>query len=219
MESLVKCAKCGKKPRTLGANERKEFGATAGVTAETGGYSPSSALKQQSKNSPKNQSPRAATEKKSGSKKATIFDKLTDPKLYTGTHVHRFDEKGKGKGLNGRDAASGIEYGSGKVNDISQILRPPSKSATKPLAAYQVSTTHNEKGAAKAGIVSPKKKKDGSSIFDKLTDPKLYTGAHKLRFDTNGKGRGMSGRDAASGIDYGSGKVNDISQIVRSNLR
>lgn len=32
------------------------------------------------------------------------------------------------------------------------------------------------------------------SIFDRLTDPKLYTGAHKNRFDAEGKGKGIAGR-------------------------
>ena len=32
-----------------------------------------------------------------------IFDRLTDHRLYTGTHVHRFDDQGRGKGLAGRD--------------------------------------------------------------------------------------------------------------------
>eukprot|EP00941_MAST-03F_sp_MAST-3F-sp1_P002006 g2006.t1 len=35
-----------------------------------------------------------------------------------------------------------------------------------------------------------------TGIFDKLTDPKLYTGTHKHRFDKNGKGRGKAGRDS-----------------------
>lgn len=32
------------------------------------------------------------------------------------------------------------------------------------------------------------------SIFDRLTDTSEYTGAHKLRFDARGKGRGKRGR-------------------------
>jgi hypothetical protein len=36
------------------------------------------------------------------SKKAVI-SKLTNPQLYTGTHRHRFDKEGKGRGLAGRD--------------------------------------------------------------------------------------------------------------------
>jgi len=36
------------------------------------------------------------------SKADAITKRLTDPKLYTGTHVNRFDDDGKGKGLAGR---------------------------------------------------------------------------------------------------------------------
>ncbi|KAJ3199475.1 hypothetical protein HK099_003160 [Clydaea vesicula] len=38
-----------------------------------------------------------------------------------------------------------------------------------------------------------------NGIFDRLTDTSLYTGTHKLRFDENGNGLGLDGRD--SGID------------------
>lgn len=33
-----------------------------------------------------------------------IYDRLTDSSAYTGSHKHRFDEAGRGKGLQGRDA-------------------------------------------------------------------------------------------------------------------
>ena len=33
------------------------------------------------------------------------------------------------------------------------------------------------------------------SVFDKLTDPSLYTGMHKHRFDSSGQGLGIKGRD------------------------
>jgi hypothetical protein len=36
------------------------------------------------------------------SQKGSIFDKLTDPSQYTGTHKNRFDENGKGRGIEGR---------------------------------------------------------------------------------------------------------------------
>ncbi|KAJ9469687.1 hypothetical protein DIPPA_00115 [Diplonema papillatum] len=32
-----------------------------------------------------------------------IIDKMTDPSLYTGSHKHRFDEQGRGRGREGRD--------------------------------------------------------------------------------------------------------------------
>ena len=35
----------------------------------------------------------------------------------------------------------------------------------------------------------------GGNIFDRLTDSSQYTGAHKHRFDAQGRGRGQAGRD------------------------
>jgi hypothetical protein len=61
----------------------------------------------------------------------SIFDKLTDPSLYTGSHKHRFDEEGRGRGLEGRDSVSkGLGtgavlnyYGDGPVISIAQLVR------------------------------------------------------------------------------------------------
>lgn len=55
------------------------------------------------------------------------MDRLCDPALYTGSHKHRFDEEGNGRGLDGRDSVpkNGLgKYRGGKVESISQILRP-----------------------------------------------------------------------------------------------
>ena len=41
-----------------------------------------------------------------------IVERMTDTSLYTGSHKHRFDEEGKGKGLEGRDS---IAKGKGMV--------------------------------------------------------------------------------------------------------
>ena len=41
-----------------------------------------------------------------------FVDRMTDTSKYTGTHKHRFDEEGKGKGLEGRDS---IAKGKGMV--------------------------------------------------------------------------------------------------------
>ena len=35
-----------------------------------------------------------------------ILDRLTDSSKYTGSHKHRFDESGHGKGLQGRDTTA-----------------------------------------------------------------------------------------------------------------
>jgi hypothetical protein len=157
---------------------------------------------------------KATGKTKAGAGHKSIFDKLTDTSQYTGSHKERFDKEGKGRGLAGRDSLSkgGVgTYHGGAVHDISQIMRPnlhqsPAKGAN-PNAAKATESTKTapkKKGAAK-------KKKDGPSIFDKLTDSSLYTGAHKQRFDASGKGRGLDGRDSG-GVDRS--KVTDISQIV-----
>ena len=39
------------------------------------------------------------------------------------------------------------------------------------------------------------------SVFDRLTDTRGYTGTHKHRFDSGGRGRGLRGRDS-SDVDY-----------------
>ncbi len=38
-------------------------------------------------------------------KNSGVVDRLTDTAKYTGSHKERFDETGKGKGLEGRDTA------------------------------------------------------------------------------------------------------------------
>jgi len=247
MESLVKCAKCGKKPRTLDASARGKWkGETTGVTTVAG---PTSSLKttgstivnagptadvQATAQFANNLRPEKGDAKpKDGGTKGhkSIFDKLTDTSLYTGAHRERFDAGGRGKGMAGRDAASGVEYGGGTVHDLKQIMRSdgPAAASRAPAAAPIArqplpppgAANTNTGGPVGASAAKPKsgKKKPGASIFDKLTDPNLYTGAHKLRFDSSGKGRGLAGRDAASGIEYGSGAVHDLRQIMRPNIK
>ena len=65
---------------------------------------------------------------------------------------------------------------------------------------------------AKPVVAKKASKKKGGNIFDRLTDTKLYTGAHKHRFNADGSGRGKAGRTSAQG-------VSDISQLTRTNLR
>lgn len=49
-------------------------------------------------------SPRFIHEGKLFMHRGSVFEKLTDPTLYTGTHRHRFDERGRGRGFEGRDS-------------------------------------------------------------------------------------------------------------------
>jgi len=61
---------------------------------------------------------------------------------------------------------------------------------------------------------NPKKKSGSGDIFSRLTDPSKYTGAHKERFDKDGKGKGLSGRDMGN-----EGKVSDLSQLTRGRSK
>jgi len=58
------------------------------------------------------------------------------------------------------------------------------------------------------------------SVFDRLTDTSGYTGSHKERFNADGSGRGIAGRDApslgGSVPTYRGGNVKDLSQILRT---
>ena len=73
-----------------------------------------------------------------------IVDRMTDTSKYTGSHKHRFDEDGKGRGLEGRDSvakgkgmvpgsvASQTAYVSGYKGDGKYTASP--KSSPKPKA-------------------------------------------------------------------------------------
>ena len=56
---------------------------------------------------------------------------------------------------------------------------------------------------------SPKKSGGGGNIFDRLTDSSQYTGAHKHRFDSTGKGRGLEGRDRTA-VGRGTFKIEKL---------
>ncbi|KAL0476604.1 tubulin polymerization-promoting protein [Acrasis kona] len=127
-----------------------------------------------------------------------IVSKMTDASLYTGAHKSRFDEEGKGKGLEGRDS---IPKGTGSPSSpISP--KSPSKPST-PLSNPPTVT----------------KTQTSSGIFARLTDTSKYTGAHKQRFDEDGKGRGAAGRDiGGNGTGTQGGRVGDLSSMTRTYL-
>jgi hypothetical protein len=128
------------------------------------------------------------------SKADGVYSKLTDTSLYTGSHKLRFDDDGKGRGLEGRETVS-------KTSELSQIV---SRSAAN--ISTKTSTKRSPTKSMDRIDHTPKKKvetnlksknnlsKSKGSVFDRLTDTQQYTGSHKERFDSNGKGRGLAGR-------------------------
>lgn len=166
--------------------------------------------------------------------KGTIYDKLTDTSKYTGTHKHRFDEEGKGKGMSGRvdvhpaDNKRKNEYGSRSAlggsynnlskNSLSSMDQINGKSGLPKKSISKNSTTGSSPSIS--GSNSSLNGKNGNSVFDRLTDVKGYTGHHKHRFNADGSGRGISGRDSvpkgANPGKYRGGDVKDLSQILRT---
>ena len=75
---------------------------------------------------------------------------------------------------------------------------------------------------ASSGMRSGHRRGSAGEIFNKLTNPAHFTGAHKHRFDKHGHGLGLAGRDFVSkgrGTTPGranAGDVQDISQIMRT---
>ncbi len=126
-------------------------------------------------------------------KQPNIFDKLTNPDLYTGSHKERFDKDGKGKGLAGR------------IDDVAQKdLKTMVDTKSKINETKGISNKSNKKIEEE-----PKEQtKKQPNIFDKLTNPDLYTGSHKERFDKDGKGKGLVGRTDNVGPKQLSGMVN-----------
>jgi len=59
-------------------------------------------------------------------------------------------------------------------------------------------------------------------VFERLTDTRGYTGTHKERFDENGNGLGLAGRDTGNKGGgtippvYRGGNVTHLSQILRT---
>lgn len=153
------------------------------------------------------QPPRGVTPTKT---KGNIFEKLTDHREYTGYHRHRFDEEGKGKGKAGRDTVSkgtgsvqnapaAVETGDDIVRDISQLMRPHLHPAAGS-ARQKVLAEKSPRGRAGREVSpEPTRPEVKGTIFERLTDAKLYTGHHKHRFDQEtGEGLGLDGRDSLS---------------------
>jgi hypothetical protein len=193
-----------------------------------------------------------------------IYDWLTDTGSYTGTHKHRFDGRGRGRGLLGRDSVAKGQgcsnlYTGGPVQDIAQIMRSRDSHPSVSLAvANTAGSAPRTPRRRRGGVDQPGSERRGggsestpprtpprshgtpprstpqqesgqlgrASIFERLTDPRDFTGHHRHRFDEQGNGLGLAGRDyIPRGLGSGTicsranpGEVRDISQIMRSPM-
>ena len=97
-----------------------------------------------------------------------IVDRLTDPALYTGSHVHRFDSDGKGRGIVGRSNV--VEF-KGMTNtketvEVKHVERRPVVS--KPIGAEKFGTQ-----AAKAIAITMFRNGDKHHVGESYTVSKL----------------------------------------------
>ena len=127
-----------------------------------------------------------------------------------------------------QNAPTAVETGDDVVRDISQLLRPHLHPAAG--SARQKVLAENSQRARAGREISPEPTRPQvkGTIFERLTDAKLYTGHHKHRFDQEtGEGLGLDGRDSLSkGIGSIShveirpdgGKVLTVAQLFRPHL-
>lgn len=89
----------------------------------------------------------------------------------------------------------------------------PTKTAASPLSKSSPSGMTKANSLPVNKTPSPTSKSaPKTSIFDKLTDSSQYTGSHKNRFNSDGSGRGLAGRDS---VRKGGVSGQDLSQMVR----
>ena len=165
----------------------------------------------------------------------TIFERLQDPKRFTGT------QRGRGRRGQGDDEDTGALYKPYSQVAATTMWRTPSKVLAKPQAgaAAEAGQGSGRRGGGGSGG-NPRKQSSKQSrkaagrqadqLYMRLTDSAQYTGTHRHRFDVAGRGRGLDGRDRASkGVGQEglhalqppplSGEaVHEISQLTRGGI-
>lgn len=129
-----------------------------------------------------------------------VVSRLTDPKKYTGTHVHRFDESGNGRGLAGRTNL--VEF-KGNTNtgtventvhkDASKkpVVTPglgQQKFGTQAVKAPTIKLFRNGDKHHQGENYTVKQVKTMDQLYDKVTTiVKLPTGAVRKIYKEGGK--------------------------------
>ena len=185
--------------------------------------------------------PRARARRTVSSKETELQRRLTDTGSYTGTHKHRFDKHGKGKGLAGRDSiakggshvdADGIAdyyvhtiYQRDAVHDLSvitpsNVVAPRTRSKACKGKTGSPRRRSDSPIAASEDIELPEADVGVPSIFLKLTDEERYTGTFRKTFPTKDESEMSDDSDAWSGIASGSDQPGpwDVSSMTSSTV-
>lgn len=101
-----------------------------------------------------------------------------------------------------RRPGQGEGSGAGLARSSSFVAMRVGMDSAAPTASVTGSYAYGHQAAAARAAGS-------GSVFDRLTDTRGYTGTHKHRFDSGGRGRGLRGRDSTD-IDYEWVKSNSL---------
>lgn len=142
-------------------------------------------------------------------KGGSIYDRLNDPSTFHASHKERFDENGRGKDKAGRDCIEAKELSQMTKSEMrgTSVMVGTNSNRTEEarLKAEKTSTSVNKPSNQKP--IPPSQVK-GGSIFDRLNDPSTFHASHRERFDANGRGKGLNGRETGPA-------VNNLSQMVQ----
>jgi len=93
----------------------------------------------------------------------------------------------------------------------------PVQSRAQPRSQLSVARAQAQTQAQTQAQPQAQATKKSSSVFDRLTDTSKYSGTHKARFDAQGRGLGLAGRDSVS---KGAGHLPppSMSNVKHSNM-
>lgn len=144
-----------------------------------------------------------------------IYAKLTNTALYTGSSKEKVYGKSQEDITGTLKMENLVDRSKRPNNSMSGSMHHLHKKADNKESSDKLTKSINNLNKS---IEEKKSSKD--DIFSRLTDTSKYTGTHKHRFDKNGMGLGLEGRDhiakgAGTFSKYRGGQVNSISQILR----
>jgi len=198
MESLVKCASCGKVPRQLAKEERGEWNESTTVDS-TAGQKPQTEAKEEG----------AAPAAKSAGSEADQLQEIFTLYCNRAPKSDAFDNAKWAKCLgdlwlddklnktDGDLIFTKVKPKGGRKLEYAAFVAGVHEVAKKKYGSDDVGQPLRNTNLAKGGADAA----SGSNVVDRLTNTATYTGSHKQRFDEEGKGKGVEGRDVIAPTD------------------
>ncbi|KAH0572419.1 p25-alpha family protein [Spironucleus salmonicida] len=123
-----------------------------------------------------------ARDKCKGPEGGSVYDRMTNPAGFTGAHAARF----------------------GVAPEGGASVKP----AAKPAAAAKPVPKESGVESGRDKCKGP----SGGSVYDRMTNPAGFTGAHAARFNSDGSGKGLAGRDSIAKGGQAAGLANMVAR-------